>query len=105
MRVIIVSAIAIITASVMGVLALGLYLLGPTIEQKWFPVIGEARVADTEIVDGRLAFRLSIVKYRGCKILDASWFRRENTVTAAARLVSLTSAPLVNRPIGASVGT
>ena len=65
-------AIGVVTASVMAVMAIVFFQLGPWVERTWFPVVSDFRIVQTMMIDGKLSFRFTNMKWRDCRLTDIS---------------------------------
>ena len=79
-RILINGIIGIVAAALMGVLALAIYQVGPSVEKTYFPVLTDFKIETVKRLGDKIAFQFSYTKQRDCRLLSLSWFRSEGVI-------------------------
>ena len=81
---------------------IALRMVGPGIEERWFPVIDSAVLADTMTgPDGALLFRYTFHKHRDCELTSYAWYYVDHGVISPADITRSGQTP--SRPVGVNV--
>ena len=99
-RILINGIIGIVTAALMGVLALTIYQVGPSVEKTYFPVLTDFKIETVKRLGDKIAFQFSYTKQRDCRLLSLSWFRSEGVIVGPSDVSLVVKRPLDVRPPG-----
>lgn len=84
-------------------LTLSIWMAGPTIEARYFPVASKLKVTDMKAHPaGTEIAAASFVKLRDCEFLGLSWFHRlqDGSIERVSLTPDLTNRQAVSRPLG-----